>query len=384
MNHQRKFGIFVFILSSSMAAFACAVPGTQRAPDVGNTPDQILVEPTTTIVTPPTESPIPPTATPVPVIHEENVDMMTDVLTLRGHGNVIRDLEFSPDSDRLIVATGGSSARDIHRLHLWDVHTGDLIAVSDELHTITWDVAYSPNGESIITAMGDGTVRLWEADDLTPLQSYPHAGEVNSVAISPDGRYLAAGVAEPGGGFVVIQQDGAPIRRFWAHPYSVPSMDFSPTGQFLATGAVDRSVKVWQVSDGRLVETLLQDGQGTSVAFSPDGSLLASGMCALSDAQIKCLQGEIWAWNVPEWDLIRTFRGPVDWVEDVDFSPNMSLVAGGGRDFAVYVWQLRDARLIRTLAGHTGPVAAVDFSPDGTMLATGSSDETVKIWKITP
>jgi WD40 repeat protein len=107
-------------------------------------------------------------------------------------------------------------------------------------------------------------------------------------------------------------------------------------------------------------------------------------MCALSDAQIKCSQGEIWAWNVPEWDLIRTFRGPVDWVEDVDFSPNMSLVAGGGRDFAVYLWQLRDARLIRTLAGHTGPVAAVDFSPDGTMLATGSSDETVKIWKITP
>jgi WD40 repeat protein len=318
------------------------------------------------------------------VIHEENVDMMTDVLTLRGHGNVIRDLEFSPDSDRLIVATGGSSARDIHRLHLWDVHTGDLIAVSDELHTITWDVAYSPDGESIVTAMGDGTVRLWGADDLTPLQSYPHAGEVNSVAISPDGRYLASGVAEPGGGFVVIQQDSAPIRRFWAHPYSVPSMDFSPTGQFLATGAVDRSVKVWQVSDGRLVETLLQDGQGTSVVFSPDGSLLASGMCALSDAQIKCLQGEIWAWNVPEWDLIRTFRGPVDWVEDVDFSPNMSLVAGGGRDFAVYVWQLRDARLIRTLAGHTGPVAAVDFSPDGTMLATGSSDETVKIWKITP
>jgi WD40 repeat protein len=318
------------------------------------------------------------------VIHEENVEMMTDVLTLGGHGNVIRDIEFSQDSDRLVVATGGSSARDINRLHLWDVHTGDLIAVSDELNTITWDVEYSPDGESIVTAMGDGTVRLWGADDLTPLQSYPLAGEVNSVAISPDGRYLAAGVAESGGGNVVIQQDGSPIRRFWAHPYSVPSMDFSPTGQFLATGAVDRSVKVWQVSDGRLVETLLQDGQGTSVLFSPDGSLLASGMCALSDAQLKCSQGEIWAWNVPEWDLIRTFRGPVDWVEDVDFSPNMSLVVGGGRDFAVYLWRLRDARLIRTLAGHTGPVAAVDFSPDGTMLATGSSDETVKIWKITP
>ena len=384
MNHQRKLGIFVFILSSSIAAFACAVPGTQRVSEIGETPDQILVEPTTTSVTPPTESPIPPTATPAPMIHEENVDMMTDVITLEGHGNVIRDIEFSPNSDMLVVATGGSSARDMNRLHLWDVHTGDLIAVSDELNTITWDVAYSPDGESIVTAMGDGTVRFWQADDLTPLHSFLHAGEVNSVAISPDVRYLAAGVAEPAGGSVVLRQDDGPIRRFWAHPYSVPSMDFSPTGQFLATGAVDRSVKVWQVSDGRLVETLLQDGQGTSVLFSPDGSLLASGMCALSDAQIKCSQGEIWAWNVPEWDLVRTFRGPVDWVEDLDFSPNMSLVAGAGRDFAVYVWQLRDARLIRTLAGHTGPVAAVDFSPDGTMLATGSSDETVKIWKITP
>jgi WD40 repeat protein len=155
MNRQRKLGIFVFILSSSMAAFACGVPGTERAPDVGATPDQILVEPTTTSVTPPTESPIPPTATPVPVIHEENVEMMTDILTLGGHGNVIRDLEFSPDSARLVVATGGSSARIINRLHLWDVNTGDLIAVSDELNTITWDLEYSPDGESIVTAMGD-------------------------------------------------------------------------------------------------------------------------------------------------------------------------------------------------------------------------------------
>ena len=384
MRRHRKLGISVFILTSSVAVFACALPGSQRAPDRTKTPEQILVEPTPTSFTPPTDTPIPPTPTPVPEIHAENVELMTDVLNLRGHGNIIRALEFSPDSSALVVATGGNSARDTNRLHLWDVHTGDLIAESEELDTITWDVSYSPDGEAIVSAMGDGTLRFWQADDLTPLHSFLQAGEVNSVTISPDGRYLAAGVAEPGGGFVVIRQDDGASRQFWAHPYSVPSMDFSPSGQFLATGAVDRSVKVWQVSDGRLVETLLQDGQGTSVVFSPDGSILASGMCALSDAQLNCSQGEIWAWNVPDWSLIRKFRGPVDWVEDLDFSPDMSLVAGGGRDFAIYIWQLRDARLIRTLAGHSGSVAAVDFSPDGTMLATGSSDESVKIWKISP
>jgi WD40 repeat protein len=329
----------------------------------------------------------PPTATPLPpIIDEANIFDLNAVRTLSGHGNSVQALAFSPDGETLVVSTGGNSNRQDHRLRLWDVSTGDLIATSEEFNAIIWDVVFTPGGEIIGTALRDGRIVFLDATDLSNIGGLKHNGEVNSLAFSPDGGLLAAGVAEAGNGMVYIWDVDrrAIIRSFWAHPYSVPSMVFSPTGQFLATGAVDRSVKVWQVSNGGLVVSLAQDGQGTSVIFSKDGSLLATAMCALSDANLKCLRGEVWLWNVPDWGLIRTLSGPVDWVEAVALSPETALVAGGSRDFAVYLWRLRDAVLLRTLIGHSEGVTAIAFSPDGRTLATGSDDETVILWAVEP
>ncbi len=384
MTPSRNYLSLFALLALSLGVFACVVTGgavpttTSLPPSPTLSPSPL---PTQTATTPP------PTATPLPpIIDEANIFDLTAVHTLTGHGNSVKALAFSPDGETLVVSTGGSSNRQEHRLRLWDVSTGELIATSEEFDTIAWDVVFSPDGEMIATSLRDGRIVFLDTTDLSNIGGLKHNGEVNSLAFSPDGGLLAAGVAEAGNGMVYIWDVDrrAIIRSFWAHPYSVPSMAFSPTGQFLATGAIDRSVKVWQVSNGRLLETLAQDGQGTSVIFSKDGSLLASAMCALSDAKLKCLRGEVWLWNVPDWGLIRTLSGPVDWVEAVALSPETALVAGGSRDFAVYLWRLRDAALLRTLIGHSGGVTAIDFSPDGRTLATGSNDESVILWAVEP
>jgi WD40 repeat protein len=271
-------------------------------------------------------------------------------------------------------------------LHLLDVQSGELLAQSAELDTIVWDLAYSPRGDFIATAMNDNSVTLWDAEDLSVLEVLQHDGAVNSVAFSPDGELLAAGVATSEGGVVQIWNlaDRTILHRFWAHAYSVPAMSFSPNGQFLGTGAIDRTVKVWQVSNGQLVRALPQDGQGISLAFSSDSSQLATAMCALSDANANCLRGEVWLWRVSDWERMHVLGGPLDWVESVTFSPAMDLVVGGGRDFGVYIWDSSDGRLLRMLIGHQGPVEALGFSSDGRFLATGSSDQTVILWEISP
>lgn len=372
------------LLALSLGVIACVVTGSAVPTTTSLPPSPTLAPsplPTQTATTPP------PTATPLPpIIEEANIFDLTAVHKLTGHGNSVKALAFSPDGETLVVSTGGSSSRQEHRLRLWDVTTGDLIATSEEFEAIAWDVVFSPDGEMIATSLRDGRIVFLDTTDLSNIGDLTQNGEVNSLAFSPDGGLLAAGVAEVGNGMVYIWDVAKQtiIRSFWAHPYSVPSMAFSPTGQFLATGAVDRAVKVWQVSNGRLLETLAQDGQGTSVVFSKDGSLLATAMCALSDANLKCLRGEIWLWNVPDWGLIRVLSGPVDWVEAVALSPETALVAGGSRDFAVYLWRLRDAVLLRTLIGHSEGVSAIAFSPDGRFLATGSTDETVILWAIEP
>jgi WD40 repeat protein len=227
---------------------------------------------------------------------------------------------------------------------------------------------------------------LYTVPELALITTFNHAGQVNSVAFSPDGMYLAAGVAEPEGGMVYLWNvdQGVLVRRSWAHPYSVPALAFSPNGQYLATGAVDRSVKIWQISNGQLIRTLAQAGQGSGIQFSSSGEWLGSAMCAQSTPALKCINGQVWLWQVDTWALHKQLTGPIDWVESMAFSMDGALVAGGGRDFSIYLWDRTTGSLLRSVLGHQGSVYSLEISSDGRYLVSGASDESVILWAITP
>jgi len=211
-------------------------------------------------------------------------------------------------------------------------------------------------------------------------------GPVNSLAISPDGQKVAAGVAQAdgSGGMVYIwnlaSRDLA--LAFWAHPYSVPSMDYSPDGTLLATGAVDRSVKVWDSQTGTLLQTLPQAGQGNTVKFSPDGSLLASGLCSES-INLVCQQGSVILWDRATWQISRILTGPTDWVESVAFSPDMSILIGASRNGLMYFWRVSDGTLLKTLGGQSSGIEGITVTSDGRAIATGSFGS-VYLWGIEP
>jgi serine/threonine protein kinase len=199
-----------------------------------------------------------------------------------------------------------------------------------------------------------------------------HSDFVFSVAFSPDGKMLASGSLDK-----TIKlwgaRDGVILQTLKGHGAWVRSVAFSPDGKLIASGSGDNTIKIWRVTDGNLLHTLENHKGGIwSVAFSPDGNIIASGSW---DATIML-------WRAGDGGLVRTLRGHNLAVWCVAFSPDGKLLASASWDYTIKIWRVRDGLLLRTLEGHKGGVWSVVFSPDGELIASGGDDYAVKIWRV--
>ena len=171
---------------------------------------------------------------------------------------------------------------------------------------------------------------------------------------------------------------------------SVNSMAFSPDGQLLACGGGELTksgeVKLWNTQTGTLLRTLAGHSDSVnSVAFSGDGKLVASGsginVISSSDSVVT-LSGtvsELKLWDAANGQLLHNLN-PQGGVSAVALSVDGKALASGGGDKSVSLWDIQSGQLKQKLIGHEGVITAIVFSPDGMTLASGSTDLTVKLW----
>jgi dipeptidyl aminopeptidase/acylaminoacyl peptidase len=152
------------------------------------------------------------------------------------------------------------------------------------------------------------------------------------------------------------------------------SLAFSPDGQLLALGGY-QEVRLIEAATSKPVATLTGLREvARSLSFSPDGSLLAAG------GGLPGRKGEVSLFDVKARTLLRGFEGHDDTIQAVAFSPDGKLIATSSYDKLIKLWDIATGKEIRTLKDHIDAIYALAFTPDGRRLVSGAADRSVKIW----
>ena len=299
-------------------------------------------------------------------------------VVLRGHRSGVTAVEFSHDGGWLASSSLDGTVR------LWSTRTWKVARTLNHGSEI-YAIAFSPDGRLLVSGGYDRRLVFWETKSGRLRRAVKVPDWPVGITFTPAGQ-LAAGCND--GRVRMLDPGTGVIRREIDTEHEMQSLAVSSDGRYLATGF---PIKLWDLTSGRLLSKVIRGWGDHGLAFTPGGDRLVSAEGT----------GGALIWSVPIGEPLGALRieaqkqmlGPSGYgsvsvnmpATAVAFSRNGTWLATGGSDSAIQLWQVTSEAIAKTpaqvLVGHVMSVTGVSFSPDGRRLVSGSLDRTVRIWE---
>jgi WD40 repeat protein/uncharacterized caspase-like protein len=273
---------------------------------------------------------------------------------------------FSSDSSWVLGSIG------LPAVDLRQTIPGSRVRTLENRNNPVYSVAVSPDGRWLATGNKDTTITVWDLFSGRVVASLAgNAGSVGAVAFSPDSGRLASGAK---GGMIILWDiaAGRELHRWPAHPDGVNSLVFAQDGRRLISSGVEPVIRVWETETGNEMATMTgHTKEARALSLSADGKQMAS---AGADQTVR-------VWDTGSNSAAEPLAGHTGSVFAVAMSADGRLIASGGADRLVKLWDAGAGREIHSLAGLQGRVDSLAFSPDGRYLAAGGATGEIKVWE---
>jgi WD40 repeat protein len=319
------------------------------------------------------------------------------------HQRVVNSGVFSPDGSRILTASADgilalwTPGDTVHPLvvatDIGDVGgaifttDGSRIAAFGSTGAMVWNfvggvpsgalklasggtngLAFTPDGQSLVTAGDDRMARVWDASNGQQRAVLRTSGRVLDVAVSADGQRVATAASD---GQVRVWSWWSNAPPLELHPaQGVNRVTFTPDGSRLLTAGRDGTAGLWDVQTGMALATWSHERAVTSGAFNRDGT---RAVTASED-------GTAHIWDVATGALLRTLLGHAGIVVSATFDGDGGRVVTASTDGSARIWDVRSGLDLAVLSGHAGGLTGAVFSPDGLQVVTSSWDSTARVW----
>jgi len=286
------------------------------------------------------------------------------IRTFTGHIIAVYGCVYSPDGQTILSASGDRT------LKLWDITTGECIRTFQGHNNFVKSCVYSPDGQTVLSASKDNTLKLWDVITGECIHTFEdHTSAVWDCTYSPDGQTILSASHDNTLKLWDISTRKC-IYTFKGHTDWVSSCAYSPDSQTILSGSRDNTLKLWDIKTKKCIRTIeVFLDINCDCGYSPDGQTIFSA----SHNMLKL-------WDVATGECIHTFECQSSWIEGCVYSPDSQTILSACDDNTLKLWDIKTGQCIHIFEGHTDRVWDCMYSPDSQTIVSASNDRTLKLW----